>query len=314
MLATEPLAARNASKQTRETSLHSDKQVARLGNLIYKYMIPVSSKQYLSSIDSEYIVISTDDVEIPWKLMHYGNHFLFLGHSVGRKIQIRTGLREVNRPRGNKIRALFVANPSGDFPEAEREVGSIIASLKEEENLKIKYLGGKDASIDAVLRVLKTSEYFDIFHFAGRTEFNMYIDPEAAKSVLKSGLQVLLVPLDVTTKALLMPIHLEKVKASNTPIGDYVEKIIRPYLDAYMEVCGYDGCSIHDPVAVAIDTSLAKFERLFVDVEAKGELTLGQTIADLRIKTKNKRHNSRVQVCYDMNLSRFMEMFLGMFK
>lgn len=147
-------------------------------------------------------------------------------------------------------------------------------------------------------------------------EFNMYVDPEAAKIVFKSGVPITLVSLDVTLKPLLKPVHVQKIKESHTLIGDYVEKIVKPLFDHDMIVDKLDGCAIHDvlAMAVAIDKSLVKTERLFVDVETKGELTRGQTVADLRLKTKNESRESHIQVCYDVDVNRFFNIFLEIFQ
>jgi len=73
------------------------------------------------------------------------------------------------------------------------------------------------------------------------------------------------------------------------------------------------GCGLHDPLAVAVaeDPSLARTERMFVDVELHGEFTRGQTIADRRL-TAVARHNA--DVCMDINRPRFLANFLAAIK
>ena len=73
------------------------------------------------------------------------------------------------------------------------------------------------------------------------------------------------------------------------------------YVKAYKSMYpGIAGCGLHDPLAVAVaeDPSLARTERMFVDVELHGEFTRGQTIADRRL-TAVALHNA--DVCMDID-------------
>jgi purine nucleosidase len=70
---------------------------------------------------------------------------------------------------------------------------------------------------------------------------------------------------------------------------------------------------LHDPVAVAVaeDPSLAKTERMLVDVELNGALTRGQTVADRR-RTAEPLYNA--QVCMAVDRARFAADFLTAIK
>ena len=76
---------------------------------------------------------------------------------------------------------------------------------------------------------------------------------------------------------------------------------------------GIAGCGLHDPLAVAIaeDPSLARTERMFVDVELHGELTRGQTVADRR-RTAVPLQNA--DVCMEVDRTRFETRFLAAIK
>ena len=71
--------------------------------------------------------------------------------------------------------------------------------------------------------------------------------------------------------------------ASN-PIVRYVADALRFYMEFHAQYDGFYGAFIHDPLAVAaaLDRTLVKTEPLFVDVETRGELTAGMTVADRR--------------------------------
>ncbi|RLI77864.1 hypothetical protein DRP04_10760, partial [Archaeoglobales archaeon] len=89
----------------------------KLGRLIFKYMVPVECRHRLCGIQSEHVIISTEDVEIPWELMHDGEEFFCLKYSVGRKIQAKVSIKRVDRPKSDKVRFLFISNPTLDLPK-----------------------------------------------------------------------------------------------------------------------------------------------------------------------------------------------------
>ena len=87
------------------------------------------------------------------------------------------------------------------------------------------------------------------------------------------------------------------------------------YVNAYKTMYpGIAGCGLHDPLAVAIaeDPSLARMERMFVDVELRGDLTRGQTIADRRRTAGPSLHNA--DVCMEVDRARFLANFLAAIK
>ena len=71
--------------------------------------------------------------------------------------------------------------------------------------------------------------------------------------------------------------------ASN-PIVRYVADALRFYMEFHAPYDGFYGAFIHDPLAVAaaLDRSLVTTEALYVDVETRGEITAGMTVADRR--------------------------------
>jgi len=80
-------------------------------------------------------------------------------------------------------------------------------------------------------------------------EFNIYTDPEAAQTVFASDLPITLVPLDVTTQAVLRPDHLAKIEAADTELTSFIGRMVRYYMDASRRFEGLDGCYLHDPRA-----------------------------------------------------------------
>lgn len=119
------------------------------------------------------------------------------------------------------------------------------------------------------------------------SEFNIHHDPEAAKIVFNSGLPITLVSLDVTAREenLIRPEDLKILKGRRDSASKTIYKMLSYYLEAYRRYRFMDGCYLHDPLAMLIALKphiLRDTERIHVDVETIGEVTLGRTQADLR--------------------------------
>ncbi len=111
-------------------------------------------------------------------------------------------------------------------------------------------------------------------------EFNIYVDPEAARMVFQSGIPITMVGLDVTRKTALTDAHVEKLSSSKTRVSQAAAKIARNAID-HNRAQGYlVGPNMHDSLALAafLDPSILTFENYYVDVEVNGELTAGQTL------------------------------------
>ncbi|MBE6985351.1 MAG: nucleoside hydrolase [Ruminococcaceae bacterium] len=125
-------------------------------------------------------------------------------------------------------------------------------------------------------------------HFGNWTpaaEFNILVDPEAAKVVFESGVPILMCGLDVTEKALIMPEDFEAVRA----VGGEVSQIIADWLEFFYRFhrdLGYEGAPMHDPCAVAvlIQPELFDLREMCVEIETGGEYCRGMTIGHNRAK------------------------------
>ena len=119
-------------------------------------------------------------------------------------------------------------------------------------------------------------------------EFNIYVDPEAADLVFTSGLDMLLIPLDVTRKVLLSVSRVAALGRAKLPAA------VKRFTLAGAK--RYGGLHMHDPLAVAaaIDPSLVGTERLMVQVETEGSRTRGMTVVDLRAPASVSGHGIAV--------------------
>jgi purine nucleosidase/pyrimidine-specific ribonucleoside hydrolase len=139
-------------------------------------------------------------------------------------------------------------------------------------------------------------------------EFNVWADPEAAARVFGSGLDVTMVGLDVTHRALVTPSHAEQLRLAGR-IGKAVAELLDFYGVFHREVYGFDGSPVHDAVAVAhvIDPALLELERLNVRVDCESELCRGRTVVDVWRRT-GLELNAHVAVGIDSE--RFLALLL----
>lgn len=128
-------------------------------------------------------------------------------------------------------------------------------------------------------------------------EFNIYVDPEAARIVFQSGIPITMVGLDATRKTSLTEQHVRRLEAAQNPVSQAAAKIGRNALNRNRDQGFPAGPNMHDSLAVAafLDPSILKFKEYYVDVETTGELTAGETLGyspsagDLRRKPEMEK-------------------------
>ena len=112
-------------------------------------------------------------------------------------------------------------------------------------------------------------------------EFNILVDPEAAKIVFESGIPILMAGLDVTEKALILPEDFKRIAAIGNPVADIVAKWLE-FFYIFHKSIGYDGAPMHDPCAVMalIHPEIFDIRPMYVQIETEGELCRGTTVGD----------------------------------
>jgi inosine-uridine nucleoside N-ribohydrolase len=137
-------------------------------------------------------------------------------------------------------------------------------------------------------------------------EFNIWCDPEAAARVFASGIDVTMIGLDVTHKAIFTPAHSGRL-AGRT--GGLVTELLRFYDRFHREVYDFDGSPIHDAVAVAhvLNADLVGTLKRNVEIEIASELCRGRTVVDLWKRT-DREPNARVGV--DIDADGFLELLV----
>ncbi len=130
-------------------------------------------------------------------------------------------------------------------------------------------------------------------------EFNVYVDPEAAREVFESGLPITMSGLDVTHQAGAGPAERERLRALGR-VGSVVAELLEFFAATYESIYGFDAPPLHDAVAVAavLEPALLETRPMRVDIECESKLTRGETVCDFYGVT-GKRPNAEVGVRLD---------------
>ena len=130
--------------------------------------------------------------------------------------------------------------------------------------------------------VLMGGAYFEVGNITPAAEFNIFVDPDAAKIVFASGIQIVVMPLDVTHKALVTTQRNEAFRQLKTPVGVAVAEMTDFFERFDKEKYGSAGAPLHDPCVTAylIDPTIFSGRKINVEIETESELTLGMTVAD----------------------------------
>ena len=130
--------------------------------------------------------------------------------------------------------------------------------------------------------ILMGGAYFEVGNITPAAEFNIYVDPEAADIVFKSGAPIVVMPLDVTHKVLVTKARNDAFRNIGTPVGIAVAKMTEFFERFDKEKYGSEGAPLHDPCVTAylIKPDLFKGRHVNVEIETGSTLTRGMTVAD----------------------------------
>jgi purine nucleosidase len=130
--------------------------------------------------------------------------------------------------------------------------------------------------------VLMGGGYFEQGNITPSAEFNIYVDPHAADVVFRCGAPIVVMPLDVTHKALTTRARVEAFRNLGTAVGTAAAELL-DFFERYDEQkYGTDGGPLHDPCVIAylLKPDLFSGRLVNVTVETMSELTLGATVVD----------------------------------
>ena len=139
-------------------------------------------------------------------------------------------------------------------------------------------------------------------------EFNIWADPEAAARVFGSGIDLTMVGLDVTHKALLTPAHADELRGAGRA-GKLVAELFDFYHGFHERTYGLPGSPIHDALALAhvVDPTLLELRNRHVDVDCESRLCRGRTVVDLWKRTGNEPN---AHVAVEVDGERFVRLLI----
>ncbi|CAM4278783.1 putative hydrolase [Yersinia intermedia] len=151
-------------------------------------------------------------------------------------------------------------------------------------------LAGHGALAAKIERIVIMGGAVMLGNWTAAAEFNIYVDPEAADRVFKSGIPITMAGLDVTHQAQVMDEDIDRIRQLNNPVADVVAGL----LDFFMlyhrqERWGFQGAPLHDPCTIAWLLAPELFTSIerWVGIETRGEYTQGMTVVDYYQLTDN---------------------------
>ena len=159
-------------------------------------------------------------------------------------------------------------------------------------------------------------------------EYNVWVDPEAARVVMLSGLPVELVGWQTSRgEAVLNEAAIARIQGFNNPVARFAIECNSRAREAYKEQTGEDGISLPDPVAmsIALDPTIgSQWSGHYVDVEIQSELTRGMTVVDrLNVAADERnqavwgdvlREGHKTKVCWTIDTKRWKEALFSALK
>jgi purine nucleosidase len=130
--------------------------------------------------------------------------------------------------------------------------------------------------------VLMGGGYFEGGNVTPSAEFNIYVDPHAADIVFRSGVPIVMMPLDVTHKALTTARRIKAFRDLGNRSGIATAEMLEFFERFDEHKYGTDGGPLHDPCVIAyvLKPELFKGRHVNVSIETVSELTMGATVVD----------------------------------
>ncbi|MBW0157247.1 nucleoside hydrolase [Sedimentimonas flavescens] len=172
----------------------------------------------------------------------------------------------------------FIIETLRDLPE-----GSVtLCPLGPLTNIATAFTRAPDIVPKVAEIVLMGGAYFEVGNTTPAAEFNIYVDPQAAEIVFKSCVPLVVMPLDVTHKALTTRARIEAFRALGTRVGNAVASWTDFFERFDMAKYGSQGAPLHDPCVIAylLNPNLFEGRHINVEIETRSELTMGMTVAD----------------------------------
>jgi ribosylpyrimidine nucleosidase len=144
-------------------------------------------------------------------------------------------------------------------------------------------------------------------------EYNIYADPEAAHIVFNSGVNVLMVGLDVTRKLMVLPEIIKRMENINNRLSKLFVDLMNVFNDNQKRVFGLPGGPLHDPLTIAylIDPTILSTRKTNCEIDITGGPSYGRTNVDFYDYLKQEKN---IKVAIDVDVDKFWDLIESVLK
>ena len=171
-------------------------------------------------------------------------------------------------------------------------------------------LNGHPELHDKIARIVMMGGAMVLGNWQAAAEFNIYVDPEAAEIVFQSGIPVVMAGLDVTHRAQIHGLDIERFRQVGNPVATIVAELLDFFMEYHKDAkWGFTGAPLHDPCTIAwlLKPELFTSVERWVGVETQGKYTQGMTVVDYYFLT-GKQPNTTVLL--DIDRERFVDLLV----
>ncbi|AJF73023.1 ribonucleoside hydrolase [Raoultella ornithinolytica] len=169
-------------------------------------------------------------------------------------------------------------------------------------------LNGHPELRDKIARIVMMGGAMVLGNWQPAAEFNIYVDPEAAEIVFQSGIPVVMAGLDVTHRAQIHDMDIERFRQVGNPVATIVAELLDFFMEYHKDAkWGFTGAPLHDPCTIAwlLKPELFTCVERWVGVETQGKYTQGMTVVDYYFLTGNQPNTT---VLLDVDREGFVDL------
>ena len=165
----------------------------------------------------------------------------------------------------------------------ENRAGAVtLAVLGPLTNIALALKKAPDISAHIAEIVLMGGGCFEGGNITPAAEFNIYVDPDAARLVFDSGIPLVVMPLDLTHKTLTTRERVARFAGIGNKVGRFTAEMLGFFERFDMEKYGSLGAPLHDPnvIAYLLKPEIYAGREVNIEIETSSELTRGMTVVD----------------------------------